>query len=139
MGRFPLLLPAVFLAAAGATVCTAPPDQAQVPPGAPITVNVTCRDTGPGVGVRVHPWTAHSGDSTRISWHLTPANETMPTVLSPVDSTRWPFDNPSYSWSQGRVSASLKQEVDPGPYHYKLQIACPNDTILIDPIFVVDH
>ncbi len=121
----------------GATACS----QGGQSPGTrgSITVNVSCRDQGLGVGVRVHPWKVHTGVPAELTWHLVPENEPMPTELSPVDSTSWPFENPSYSWSKGTQSARLKADADSGTYQYQLKIACPDQTIVIDPIVIIDH
>ena len=147
MKRFPFVLLAVSVVAAvacgrqkqqaaetqatGATgIAEAPP-----PPGH-INVNVSC-DTAVGMGVRVRPWRVNTNRGDTLTWNLTPASDSMPTTLSPVDSI-WPFDGASYTWYRGSQSVPVKASAAADTYRYRLTIVCPTDTIVIDPEIIVN-
>jgi len=126
--------------ATGATGTTRATDTAETPPPPPghITVNVSCRDTGNGVGVLVRPWRARPDDSGQLTWNLVPANDSMPTTMEPVTPDHWPLQQQAYSWSRNSMTAQLAPEPAEGTYRYRLTIIClPADTIVIDPEIII--
>lgn len=110
-----------------------------------ITVSVSCRDTGNGIGAHIRPWRAHSGGGSEFVWNLVPANTAMPTELTPVNPAMWPFAQTSYTWSQGTLTVPIEEEAAEASYKYRLRIVCPAeadtivpDTIVIDPLVIID-
>ncbi|MCG6989793.1 MAG: hypothetical protein LJF06_16660 [Gemmatimonadetes bacterium] len=149
MKRFPFILLAVSVVAVAAcqgtkTPSNGPPGttgatgtaEAPPPPGH-VNVNVSC-DTAVGMGVRVRPWRVNTNRSDTLTWNLTPASDSMPTTLSPVVDSLWPFDSASYTWYRRTQSIPVKADADTITYRYRLTIVCPTATIVIDPEIIVN-
>lgn len=126
-------------------------DTAQVEPirAGHITVSVSCRDNGDGIGARVRPWRAHSGGDTVFVWRLVPANDSIPTELTPVDSARWPFTEDPITWYRNAdtayIAATARAATVEETFKYRIRIVCPPeadnippDTIVIDPLVIID-
>jgi hypothetical protein len=147
MKRFSFVLLAVSALAAVACTGTKTPPSGETgatgaPPARPapghVNVNVSCRDVGNGIGVRVQPWRVSPDAAQQVTWNLTPANDTMPTTLSAVNKSVWPFDNDSITWDSDSISVPLTKGVRADTYRYRLTIVCPTDTIVIDPEIIVN-
>ena len=104
----------------------------------PINVHVSCRDTAPGIGVKIHPWRVRANRGETLAWNLVPARDSMPTTLSPVVDSLWPFDSASYTWYRRTQSIPVKADADTITYRYRLTIVCPTATIVIDPEIIVN-
>lgn len=131
---------------AAATPAVTPAATVAPPPGGPITVNAFCNDSGPGIGARVHPWRVHTGGATQLTWNIVPVpgGQTMPATLDSVPQKHWAFQGTSIPSSQNTIVAQIKPDeiasTEPDTTYYKLTLICTatNDTIVVDPIVIVD-
>lgn len=140
MRRFPM----VFLAisAVAATACTS---EGGPPPGpATVNVHVFCDDaTGPGIGARVNPWRAHTRGARQVTFNIrpTPGTETVTVKLDSVPGRLWAFQDTTYQPRDTSFAAPVSASMigDEFLTYYRLTLRCQNDTIVIDPIVIVDE
>jgi hypothetical protein len=141
MRRFSVVLLAVSAVAVTACNPGGLGSSASVERVGPVNVHVFCDDAkGPGIGARINPWRVHTHGATTVVFNInpTPGSLTVPTTLDSVPGKAWAFQAPSDTSSNNTITAQVNT-AQSGPTYYRLTLVCPADTIIVDPIVIVDE